>query len=63
MGILIPFPALNVRPKQGRAAVRAGASGEVVFFTGVRYERVQDEPKFPPSNSRQASSGGRRKRR
>ncbi len=72
MGILIPFPKLKVPANQRAKTARPLSSldvrgdvrkGELVFFTGVRYERVDDTPKVPESNSRQTPNVVRRKRR
>jgi hypothetical protein len=37
MGMLISFDF--VQQARRRAAIQPGATGEIVFFTGVRYER------------------------
>ena len=48
MGILLPF---NVAEKRRARPPRAGeAEGKVVLFTGVRFERMADEP--PPGKPR-----------
>ena len=60
MGIILPWP-----DKSARAKVRASQTGEllgqIIFFTGVRYERHPPDGDASPKNSQQQQ--GRRKRR
>jgi hypothetical protein len=62
-GAVIPFPGSACRPS--RPALRADEPrGEILLFTGVRYERL--EPKPGPSRpfryNGHSPAGGRRRR-
>jgi hypothetical protein len=41
MGEIITFPAERVRPKR---AADEGQSAQILFFTGIRYEREDEAP-------------------
>jgi hypothetical protein len=69
MGELIMFQPREGRVSRSRAdAVNAGA--QIMFFTGVRYERMADPPALaaadsgaPPAGDMGGTRGGRRRRR
>ena len=57
-GVIIAFPDLAARP--ARPALSADEPrGEILLFTGVRYERLEPNP----GPSRPFASDGRRRRR
>lgn len=57
-GVIIAFPKPATRPRR-QALAPDEPRGEILLFTGVRYERF--EPK--PGPSRPAASDGRPRRR
>lgn len=58
-GAVIPFPGSGHRPS--RPALRADEPrGEILLFTGVRYERSSDPA---PASSGATNAGGPRRRR
>ena len=57
---VIEFPLDRVRPASGEAA---GANAEVLIFTGVRIERLPDEPQGVPTTGSGITRRGRRVRR
>jgi hypothetical protein len=67
MGQMIPFPDARARPPRRPLAI-GEPRGEVLLFTGVRYERLP-EPAFEPAPepspllSNGQARGGRRRRR
>jgi hypothetical protein len=62
MGEVISFPKLK---QPARTREREGAAPQILFFTGVRYQRMSEPPRRTGA-SRPTSSGGmgkgRRKR-
>lgn len=58
-GAVIPFPHPSSRPAH-RASRADQCTGEILLFTGVRYER---QPEPSPEPSRPLSSDGRPGRR
>ena len=59
MGELIPFRPAGRAP---RSAARCGGA-EILFFTGVRYERVREEPEAArPPDAPLAGGKGRLRR-
>lgn len=60
MGSVLPFQA-PARAARKRAAERDASEpmGQIVFFTGVRYERHPE----PQQDPRRPNAGGRRARR
>ncbi len=59
--IVIEFPASRVRPAAPREA--GSPSADVVIFTGVRIERLPEEPHGFPATGNGISRRGRRARR
>ena len=65
MGDLVMFrPRSNATP----GATRRSESGEIVFFTGVRYERIEppaghDIGQPPPAGGLNGAGRGKRKKR
>lgn len=60
-GAVIPFPGSARRAS--RLALRADEPrGEILLFTGVRYERSFGSD-APPASSGESKAGGRRRRR
>jgi hypothetical protein len=51
--------------KQQTSPVRAplGATAEIMFFTGVRYQRMSESAPTPTSDDRPSAQGGKRKRK
>lgn len=68
MGKIIAFPSGDGRPlRRPETSRRAGSEAEILFFLGVRYQRV-DDPPIPESTAPLASGGAaarhrKRKRR
>lgn len=56
MGHLLRFPSGGA-PRRNLAPQETSA--QILFFTGVRYERAQEEPK-PRTRKRRAQKGRRR---
>ena len=56
MGVLIPMP--RAKNFETRVSKPRSGSAEIVFFTGVRYERHEEKPHQPLK-----SSGSNRSRR
>ncbi len=68
MGELVLFrPSSSATSR--RVAPRASQEAEIVFFTGVRYERAEPAPSIveanqpPPEGGLNGTGGGKRKRR
>lgn len=60
-GVVIPFTATH--PRRARpAAANAQARGEILLFTGVRYERMPEPNPEPPALVGQSGAGRRRRR-
>jgi hypothetical protein len=59
--IVIEFPASRVRPATPR--IGTSPSADVVIFTGVRIERLPDEPQGVPTTGSGITRRGRRVRR
>lgn len=59
-GVVIPFPRVSHRARA--AADDGGATGEILLFTGVRYERLPD-PTPEPSPALDGRSRSARRRR
>ncbi|MET0430458.1 MAG: hypothetical protein ABW026_18420 [Microvirga sp.] len=57
-GLVVAFPHHAVRPRRSLPA-GGGPLGEIVLFTGIRYERVSVQP----DNPRPVVSGGVGRRR
>ncbi len=67
MGKIIAFPSGDGRMPRPETSRRAGSEAEILFFLGVRYQRV-DDPPIPESTAPLASGGAaarhrKRKRR
>ncbi|PZU93497.1 MAG: hypothetical protein DI527_06515 [Chelatococcus sp.] len=64
MADVIPLAPLR-RPRKSPGEGLAGASAEILFFTGVRYERPSEEPpaRRPVKARRVVSKPGCAKRR
>jgi hypothetical protein len=62
-GVIIAFPDLASRPHRPMLPPDA-PRGEILLFTGVRYERLEPNPgpSRPIASSRQPRTGGRRRR-
>jgi hypothetical protein len=58
-GVVIPFPRVGHR---ARTADDGGAPGEILLFTGVRYERLPDPTPEPSPALDGRSRSGRRRR-
>jgi hypothetical protein len=65
MGDLVMFrPSSNATPRVG--APRREEDAEIMFFTGVRYERFEPGPKAertPPKGGLDGAGRGKRKKR
>ena len=46
MAILIDLSDYDERRAPRAADKRSERSAEIVFFTGIRYERIEDEPRL-----------------
>ena len=63
MGVLIPMPRSRPGSARPRVAEGSGSGGaEIVFFTGVRYERHEDKPAIGKKNDGPTRSRSRRRR-
>jgi hypothetical protein len=67
MGDLVMFRPLSSATPQAQASRRSGGA-EIVFFTGVRYERAELAPvaktkRTPPKGGFDGAGRGKRKRR
>ncbi len=68
MGELLLFRPVGGQERKTRSA--RGEPAQILFFTGVRYQRVEEPPAppesesgAPPSGGMGGAGGGRRKRR
>jgi hypothetical protein len=61
MGDVILFSQRRKPALPARAAEFATA--EIMFFTGVRYQRMSESAPTPTSDDRPSSQGGKRKRK
>lgn len=59
MGELLEF---RQRPRRGRVAPENGREAQILFFTGVRYERHVEEPE-PQTPERCGNKEGSKRRR
>ena len=63
MAVVIPFrPARPGRRSAAAAEVQPGRSAEILFFTGVRYERQDDKPAQPRADEMRRAAPRSRKR-
>ena len=64
MGEIVEFRANPVRKTQSGGEAGAGANAEILFFTGVRYERqAEDNARDGKTPGEGANGSGSRKRR
>ena len=61
MAVVIPFRSARPGRRTAASQARTGASAEILFFTGVRYERQADKP-APRANDLRRPSTRSRKR-
>lgn len=52
MGDVIAFRPPAARPSNGEGAVQPAAGAEILFFTGVRYERATEPATVSPRRAR-----------
>jgi hypothetical protein len=61
MADVIPFAPRRRASSQGGAA--SGPLGQILFFTGVRYEREREQPAAEPARRPRPASRGERETR
>lgn len=62
MAVVIPFRSARPSRRSVTAEVRSGRSAEILFFTGVRYERQDDKPAQPRADEMRRTAPRSRKR-
>jgi hypothetical protein len=62
MGDVILF-RLRKRPGSTRSTEGEGRAGQILFFTGVRYQRMSETAHEETGGRRPSSEGGRRRRK
>jgi len=66
MGVLIAFEPGGAKKRAARAQDAFAPRGEILFFTGVRYERqtqIEQTPQEPPRHQGGTTGKGRRRKR
>lgn len=62
MAVVIPFRSARPGRRSAASQARTGSSAEILFFTGVRYERQADKPAAPRANALRRPTTRSRKR-
>jgi len=62
MSIILPFPQNQV-PRQGQPLEKPEKIGQILFFTGVRFERHLDNEHIDNRPQRGGNASGKRRRK